>query len=189
VGNLTVPELVEAEEYALAAAADPVLGEAGVVLVDLAALLATSSAINATSFGAARMMSEMALSRRMPRAFSFRSHNDVPWLAIIVLTLLGGVFTVAGGLEVIAAFSSLTFLLVSIGVSAANYRLRARTKSRTGLVILGLALMTITVVLLLVFLWQSSRETLVWIAVIYGVVIAAELLFSKRRLPILSGGA
>ena len=77
----------------------------------------------------------------------------------------------------------------TISVSSANFRLRARTKRRTGLVVLGLVLMTVTVTLLLVYLWQSSRETLVWIAVVYGVVIAAELLFSKRRLPILSGEA
>jgi len=181
VGNLTLPELVAAEEYALAAAAQPVLGEAGTILVGLAALLATSSAINATSFGAARMMAEMAREARMPKAFSFRSKMDVPWVAVIALTLFALAFTLASGLEVIAAFSSLTFLLVSIGVSIANLRLRAVTKSRIGLVFLGLGLMATTVLLLIVHLWQSSRDTLVWITAIYGVVIAAELLFSKRR--------
>ncbi|MBN4016199.1 amino acid permease [Rhodospirillaceae bacterium AH-315-P19] len=182
IGNLTVPELVAAEEYALAAAAKPVLGEAGIILVGLAALLATSSAINATSFGAARMMAEMAREARMPRAFSFRRDNDVPWVAIVVLALLAIGFTLASGLEVIAAFSSLTFLLVSIGVSIANLRLRAHTNCRIGLVILGLVLMGTTVLLLLGHLWTSSRGTLIWILAIYGAVLAAELLFSKRRL-------
>lgn len=182
IGNLTVSELIEAKEYALAAAARPVLGEAGTILVGLAALLATSSAINATSFGAARMMAEMARSERMPRAFSFRLGNDVPWLAVVVLTVLALAFTLAGGLEVIAAFSSLTFLLVSIGVSIANLKLRSATGSRLGLVVLGLALMGVTVLLLLIHLWQSSRGTLAWIVTIYAGVLAAELLFSERRL-------
>ncbi|RMD62012.1 MAG: amino acid permease [Alphaproteobacteria bacterium] len=180
IGNLTVPELIAAEEYALAAAARPVLGEAGTVLVALAALLATSSAINATAFGAARMMAEMAREARMPRAFSFRRGNDVPWVAVVVLTGLALGFTLAGGLEVIAAFSSMTFLLVSIGVSIANFRLRARTQSRAGLIVLGLVLMVVTVLLLIVHLWQSSPAALVWIAVIYGAVVMMELLFSKR---------
>jgi len=182
IGNLTLSELVAAEEYALAAAARPVLGEAGTVLVGLAALLATSSAINATSFGAARMMAEMAGHARLPTAFSFRNKMDVPWLAVVALNTLAMAFTLAGGLEVIAAFSSLTFLLVSIGVSVANFRLRAETKSRIGLVALGLGLMATTVVLLIVHLWQSSRATLVWIIAIYGVVLVAELAFSRRRL-------
>ena len=182
IGNLTLSELVAAEEYALAAAAKPVLGEAGTVLVGLAALLATSSAINATSFGAARMMAEMAQKARMPEAFSFRSKMDVPWVSVVALTVLAMAFTLASGLEVIAAFSSLTFLLVSIGVSIANLKLRADTNCRIGVVILGLGLMTATVLFLILHLWDSGRDTLVGIAVIYSVVIAAELLFSKRRL-------
>ena len=181
VGNLGVADLVAAEEYALAAAAEPVLGDAGIVLVGLAALLATSSAINATAFGAARMMAEMATAERMPRAFSFRNRRDVPWAAMVALTALGMGFTLTGGLEVIAAFSSMTFLLVSIGVSAANLKLRARTGSRTGLVVLGLGLMAVTVVLLVVHLARASPATLVWIAAIYAAVIATELLFCRRR--------
>jgi amino acid transporter len=181
IGNLTLAQLISAEEYALAAAARPVLGQAGVVLVGLAALLATSSAINATSFGAARMMAEMASEERLPRAFSFRSALDVPWVAVIVLGLLAGGFALTGGLEVIAAFSSLTFLLVSMAISLACFRLRVETASHGGLVLLGLVLMAITAVLLVAHLWQTSRGTLAWIGAIYAVVVAAELLFSMRR--------
>lgn len=186
VGNLTLGELMAAEEYALAAAARPVLGHAGVVLVGLAALLATSSAINATAFGAARMMAEMALLRRMPKAFSFRSRRGAPWVAIVVLTGLSLLFTLVGGLEIIAEFSSLTFLLVSIGVSVANFRLRARTRSKASLILLGLVLMGATVFLLLLHLWQTEGERLLWIAAIYGTVAGIELLFSKRRLRLAS---
>ena len=180
VGNLTQAQLVAAEEYALAAAAQPVLGEAGTVLIGLAALLATSSAINATSFGAARLMAEMARRRHLPRAFSFRSRMDVPWVAVVVLTALALAFTLAGGLEVIAAFSSLTFLLVSIGVSIANLRLRDHTDCRIGLVVLGLVLMAVTVLLLLVHLWETSRDTLVWIGAIYGAVFVVKFLFGRE---------
>ena len=181
IGNLTLPKLVAAEEYALAAAAQPVLGKAGTVLVGLAALLATSSAINATSFGAARMMAEMAREARLPKAFSFRSKMDVPWVAVVVLTSLALLFTMAGGLEIIAAFSSLTFLLVSIGVSVANLRLHAHTNCRIGLVVLGLGLMAATALLLVIYLWRSSPGTLIWIGAIYGAVLVAEFIFSERR--------
>jgi amino acid transporter len=182
IGSLGSTKLIAAEEYALAAAAEPVMGAAGKVLVGLAALLATSSAINATSFGAARMMSEMAREGRMPKAFSFRNEANVPWLAIVALTGLSIGFALAGELEVIAAFSSLTFLLVSIAVSLANFKLRAQTRSRARLITLGLLLMATTVVLLVVHLWESSRGTLMWIAAIYGAILAAELVFSKKAL-------
>lgn len=180
LGNLTVPELVEAEEYALARAGGPALGTAGVLLVDVAALLATSSAINATAFGASRMMAEMALKRRMPLAFSFRSRTRVPWIAVVVLTALALVFTALGSLETIAAFSSLTFLLVSIGVSVANYRLRRETSSNRWIVLLGIVLMLTTVALLAQHLWSQDRSTLIWVSGLFGSIAVMEIVFFER---------
>lgn len=184
IGNLDVPDLVQAQEYALAAAARPALGEAGTVLVDVAALLATASAINATAFGASRMMAEMALGRRMPLAFSVRSRVHVPWVAVVTLTLLAMAFTVFSGLETIATFSSLVFLLVSIAVSAANLRLRHETGSRAPIVLAGLALMSTTVVLLLLHLVQESRAELIAVGGTFVVIALLESAYAaagRRR--------
>ncbi len=177
IGNLGETELIAAKEYALAAAARPVLGEAGVVLVGVAALLATSSAINATAFGASRMMAQMALEKRMPKAFSRRNKRNAPRNAVFALIGFAALFTLAGGLEVIAAFSSLTFLLVSIGVSAANMKLHKKSASKPSLILLGLTLMSTTVVLLVVHLWNNSRTTLFIILAIYAVVGAAAVFY------------
>ena len=182
VGNLTPQALIQAKEYALAVAAQPVLGNAGPVLVGIAALLATSSAINGTVFGASRMMAEMATEEKMPKAFSFRSRTDIPWLAIVLLTCLALLFTLTNGLETIASFSSMTFLLVSIGVSVANLRLKSETRSSIPLILLGIVLMGATISTLIVYLWQNQRTTLMWIGIIYLLVIVIELLFSKRRM-------
>ncbi len=179
IGNLPVPDLIRAEEYALAAAARPVLGNAGTVLVGIAALLATSSAINATIFGAARMMAEMAEGGHMPRPLARRNHADVPWVANVLLTGLAMAFTMAGGLEVIAAFSSLTFLLVSIGVSIANLRLRRKTGSKLSLILPGLVLMSITVTLLIVHMWQESPDKLLAMLAIYGGIFISEFLHRR----------
>ncbi len=181
VGTLTPDEIATAQEYALAVAAEPVLGDAGRVLIGLAALLATSSAINATEFGASRMMADMAAEEMMPRAFSFRSRTrNVPWLAVVVMTALALAFTVTNTLEAIAEFSSLTFLGVSIAVSVANLKLRERTGSRAWVVLTGILLMSATVVLLVRHLWASDARTLVSIATLYASVFAAEFLFSRR---------
>ena len=181
VGNLGVDKLIAAKEYALAAAARPVLGEYGVVLVGIAALMATSSAINATVFGASRMMAQMALEARMPKAFAHRNNRHAPNIAIYALIGCASAFTLAGGLTVIAAFSSMTFLLVSIGVSAANLKLHKRSRSRPLLIVLGLLLMSTTVVLLVVHLWTSDRTTLAVIFAIYAVVAAAAAAYGWLR--------
>ena len=182
VGNLTPEEIGRAREYALAVAAEPVMGNAGRVLVALAALLATSSAINATFFGASRMMAEMAAEATMPRWFALRSRINVPWLAVLVLTAATVVFTAVGTLESIAVFSSLTFLLVSIAVSVANFRLRTVTGSRAWIVVAGIGLMLTTVVLLIIQLWSETRQTLATVGILYLAVVVAEFLFSRRHL-------
>ncbi len=167
IGNLSEARLIQAEEYALAEAARPVLGEAGVIMVGIAALLATSSAINATVFGSARMMAEMAAKKHMPAYLSARNADNVPWLATITLIFLGGAFTILGGLEVIASFSSMTFLLVSIGVSVANWRLRHETGSKPWAIAAGIGLMSTTVILLIVHLATDKPLTLAAVAAIY----------------------
>ena len=183
IGSLSIQQLIDAKEYALAIAAEPALGNAGRVLIGVAALLATSSAINATAFGASRMMSQMATEKMMPKAFSFRSRTrDVPVVGIITLTAMGIAFTTLNSLDTIASFSSLTFLLVSLGVGIANYKLRSITKSNKLIVISGMVVVLITIGLLLFYMWNHERDTLYSVALLYTLVIVAELLFSKRRL-------
>jgi len=181
VGGMSVETLIRAEEYALAVAAEPALGQAGRIITSLAALLATASAINATLFGASRLMAEMATEHEIPRAFSFRNTVQVPWLAVVTMTALTLLLTLLGGLELIAAFSSMTFLLVSIGITIANFRLRHVTRSRPALILAGLLLMSATVLTLLVYLWQHSRDTLQAIGLIYLAVVVAEVLVNRRR--------
>ncbi|MBW1636924.1 MAG: amino acid permease, partial [Deltaproteobacteria bacterium] len=78
VGNLDVSAIHAAKEYALAAVAKPILGTFGVVLVDVAAMLATASAINATIFGASHLTYEISHDNLAPKAFSFRTKSGVP---------------------------------------------------------------------------------------------------------------
>ncbi|MDQ6966639.1 MAG: APC family permease, partial [Mariprofundaceae bacterium] len=180
VGSMDVGTLVQAEEYALAVAAGPVMGEWGPVLVDVAALLATASAINATMFGASRMMAEMAKEHEMPRPFSFRNRGDVPWAAVCTITLLSLMFTLLGGLELIAAFSSMTFLLVSTAVGVANLRLRSKTGANVPFVVMGVVLLLVTMMTLLIYLIEHDLPTLIWMGAIYLTIIVAEIGFTGR---------
>jgi amino acid transporter len=181
IGSISVEKLIAAEEYALAVAVEPFLGSGGRILVSLAALLATSSAINATMFGASRMMAEMASDDAAPVAFSFRSRVDVPWIAMLTITILAIGLTALGGLELIAAFSSMTFLIVSLAVSIANFRLRKQTGSRSVFVVTGMALILATIVIMCVYLWQHAPTNLAWISSIYGSIILLVFALQYRR--------
>src|SRR5665811_2189916 len=69
VGSLTLGQVKGASSYVLAEAARPGLGQAGFVLVVVAALLSTTSAINATLYGTARLSWTIARSGELPEAF------------------------------------------------------------------------------------------------------------------------
>ena len=79
IGNLTPAEINKYQEYALAIAAKPFLGQTGFLLIGLGAILSTASAINATLFGTARLSMVMAQEKELPEIFSFKERTkDIP---------------------------------------------------------------------------------------------------------------
>ncbi len=102
----------------------------------------------------------MATERLAPFAFSFRSRGDVPVEGVLIISVLAALLTGFGSLAMIAAFLSMTFLLVSIGVCVANRCLRHVTHAAFVPVVLGAALMGVTVALLVPYLAECDPGTL-----------------------------
>ncbi len=183
VGNLLPGEIARAGEYALAVAAKPFLGEAGFLLIGLAALFSTASAINATLFGTARLGMIMASENALPGVFCFRSQaRDIPWLSLVVITALTLAFVNLANLTIISSFASSTFLLIFSAINFTAWKLRRKLGNRGGLALIGALLSLACWLVLLIYLWQSAPDSLLWIGLTYLAVIIAELAFSKRRL-------
>jgi len=183
VGNLSPDEIQKYGEYALAEAARPFLGHAGFLLIGLAALFSTASAINATLFGTARLGMVMATEHALPPAFGFRrKQNNIPWLSLIIITACTLTFVNLANLTVISSFASSTFLLIFTAINLSAWKLRKIISMNAAVPLTGLALSLLSWITLLVFLWESSRHSLYWIVGIYLTVVGAELLFSQRRI-------
>ncbi len=183
VGNLTPEEINKYKEYALAVAARPALGEFGFLLIGLGALLSTSSAINATLFGTARLGMVMAQEEELPKAFSYTARTKpVPWVSLVVISLVTLVFVNIANLTIISSFASSTFLLIFIAINLSAIRLRRTIGANVWAPGLGLVLAAGSWAVLMGYLWQHSPESLYQIAFFYIVVVGAELLFSQRAL-------
>ncbi|MEC4676591.1 MAG: APC family permease [Nitrospirota bacterium] len=181
VGNLSPSDIARYKEYALAVAAKPFLGRAGFMLIGLAALLSTASAINATLFGTARLAMVMAKDKDLPRVFAHKERlRDIPWVSLVFITAITIFFVNTSDLTIISAFASSTFLLIFASINLSAFRLRKKINIGTTMPLTGLALTTSSWVVLIVYLWQTSRRSLIWICVFYLSVIIAELLFSER---------
>jgi amino acid transporter len=136
VGNLTVPELTKDAEFALAAAAKPFLGQVGFILIAIAALISTASAINATLYGAAKNAYVMAKEKELPEELEkLIWDKPIEGLLITGATTLLIVNTV--NLENISTMASSSFLVIFAFVNLANLKLRQETGGNPWLSLLG----------------------------------------------------
>ncbi len=183
VGTLTPDELIQAKEYALAMAARPALGHFGFVLIALAALLSTASAINATLFGTARLAMVMAGDEDLPKVFSFRERTrDVPWVSLAALTGVTLFFVNTADLVEISSFASSTFLLIFAAIHLSALRVHRKIGLSPAIPAVGLLLVTISWAALVLHMGQSNWPGLARLGGFYLGILAAELLYSKRSI-------
>lgn len=182
LGNLPLVQIIGAKDYALAEAARPFLGHAGFVVIAVAAMLSTASAINATLYGSARLSYSIASDGELPR-FLERKVWDRPVSGLLLTSAMALVTANLFDLTNISTMGSAGFLLIFAAVNLANWRLASETRSRRWICALGLGL---CIAALLALLIQTEREhpwhLLVLAAmVMVSVGIAGAYRFSMRR--------
>ncbi len=176
LGNLTSAQVDKSQEYVLAVAAQPTLGQVGFVMIGVAALMSTGSAINATLFGSARLAMVMASEHALPRIFSMRERKrPVPWVALVTLTAITAAFTVTSDLGVIASFASATFLLIFAAVNMAAFRLRRDIGMGVAVPLAGSALSVACFVGLIWHMATTGGPAVFWIVAFYLLAIVIEV--------------
>ncbi len=172
--------IVQNQEYALASGADKILGHWGTDLVIMGALLATSSAISGTLFGASRQMSVIAKDGFLP-SFLTKRKNNIPHFSIITMSILAFLLILIGDLKVILEFSSVTFLLVSILISYANLKIYKKTSSSLIITILATIGLSIGMILILYYEYTTQVEQLYFIGGLYLLLSIGAFLYSLRK--------
>ena len=182
VGNLPVAKIVAAQDYALAEAAKPFMGHAGFILIVIAALLSTASAINATLYGTARLSYIIAKDGELPAQLEKKIWNE-PVEGLLITA--GATLLVANlfDLSSISTMGSAGFLLIFAAVNAANIRLAKQTNSRRAISVAGLLA---CLAALGALLWQTAiiaPAKLCVLAVMLGLAFGIEATFQwgKKR--------
>jgi amino acid transporter len=178
VGTLPTDRIVEAKEYALAAAAEPFMGSVGFKLVAIAALLSTASALNATLYGTARLSFIIAQSGELPAALE-RKIWDKPIEGLLITSLLtlvvANVFNISG----ISTMGSAGFLLIFAAVNFANVRLYRQTHSYRWLSLLGTVACIAAVTVLLYHTAQTQPQNLWVVVAMVGLAVVIEVLYRR----------
>jgi len=138
-GTLADDVIASHRETVLAYVAQPKLGVSGVAAVEVAALLSTASAVNATVFAQARLAGQVARDGELPRALLAWEAGGVPGAFAIVASAIAAVVQYLGTLNQITTFASMVFLLVFASVNLAACVHRSFSGWRRLLPLLGLA--------------------------------------------------
>lgn len=173
-------DIIKNQEYALAAGAGDVLGKWGTNLVIIGAILATSSAISGTLFGASRLMSVISKDGYFPIKLSIRKNNS-PQHAIIAMSIAASILILLGGLELILEFGSITFLLVSLLMAIANYKIRDKTNSSKLLTLVSIFGLGIGAVLILYYEFTTKWEEMFVILLLYVLLALGAWRYSKMK--------
>ena len=179
---LAIPakDIIANKEFALAAGAGQVLGSFGTNLVILGAVLATSSAIGGTLFGSPRQMAVVAGDGYMPKVLA-RRRRGIPVNAVITMAVVSSLLIVFGGLELILEFGSITFLLISLLMAIANFKIRRQTKSSSIITVLAIIALAVGGVLILYYEFTNEIKQMIAIIVLYILLTVGAFIFSKRR--------
>ena len=181
-GTLTVDQVVGYGETAIAEAARPALGEAGFVMMAIAALLATASSVNATLYASGGLTAMLAGVGQFPPFFGRESrlgaHAGLLITAAIVLVISNVV-----DLSAIASVGSACSLLIFVLVGIAGYRRRADTGARAAIVLTAIAATAIVLVFFAVDTLQNAPETFIAIVAIALLAVILDLLWKRARGP------
>ena len=179
-GNLSLSAIASAKDYALAEAARPFLGQAGFALIAVAALLSTTSAINATLYGAGRLTYTIARDGQLPRELERKVwRRPIEGLLITsALTLVAANFL---DLSSISTTGSAGFLLIFAAVNLAAIRLSRKTGGRRWVSAAGLAGCVAALVAILLEVGRAAPLRLLVLAAMLAVSFGGEAVYRRMR--------
>jgi amino acid transporter len=164
IGNLSVAEIIKAQENALAVAAKPFLGNFGFILISMGALFSISSALNATLYGGANIAYAFAKDGELPEFFErkawFKSTEG-----LYITAALSLIFALTFNMGEIATIVSSIFTIIYIFVVISHKRLVGKYGGNKGFILLNVIILFTVFLALLSYQWRTQRYAF------YGTII------------------
>ncbi len=180
-GNLTLPEIVAAEDFSLAEAARPVFGGSGVWFTVVLAVVATASGVMASVFAASRVLGMLTHMKQVPHRH-FALPGAIRIHATVYTVVLAMALTATFDLRRIAALGAIYYLLMDIAIHWGLLRhLRARVTFKSAIVVTAIVL---DLVVLGAFVWvKASTDALSLYAAGGGIIliVLGERLFMRSH--------
>ncbi len=174
-GNLTAQEAIKAQDYALAQAALPIFGAAGFTIMAIAALLSTSSAINASLYAATNVTYQLARLGELPCAFGKPIAHSRQGLIISSAAII--IMAVFFDLSSIAAIGAISTLAIHLIVHVGHLRILKKTKASVIMILIAILVNLGAIILSVIYLSGKHSDTLYWIIGFFAAAFIVEILF------------
>jgi amino acid transporter len=184
-GMLTLDEVIAAGNTAIAAAAEPILGSAGFVIMTIVACFSTSSAVNSQFFATTGVVAYLAQIGQFPPVLGNRAGKNGN-VGVVVSTILVSVLTLLFDLSAIASIGSAVALVIFMMVGIAHLRLIGETGASTAIIYLSILTVVVTLVVFAVETLSQEPATALAIVVFLALSVGADAFW--RAVPILKGG-
>lgn len=182
VGSMAPDKIAAAQDFALAEAARPSLGQFGFTLVGITAVLATLSAINSTLYGAARLSYSIATEGELPKNFEHKVWNQPVGLLITSGAAL--VLSNLANLSSISMMASACFLIIFALVNLANLVQWKEAKSNRLIALCGVLFCAAALLSLMGHVLQNNPSQL-WVLVgligLSGALEGVYIFFLKKE--------
>lgn len=179
VGSLEFSQIASAQDYVMAEAAKPMLGQMGFTIITIAALLSTFSAINASLYGGSRVNYEIGEDDELPKEFTRKLWNQPIGLLITSIGTLILVNTL--NIESISTAGSTGFLIIFAVVNITGYKLSKEINGKKNIPFIGFVLCVAATIALLVQHFSVSHSD-IYIAL--GIIISCfviEFIYKKTE--------
>ncbi len=171
--SLSVDQIVEAQDYALAEAARPALGQVGVIATVVVAVVACVTGLVASMYAVSRMLTMVTDMRMIPHAH-FGMPGEVRHHLLVYLGVVAAVLAVTLDLSQIAAVGILFYLVMDVVIQwGVLTRLRQEVEARAWVVVLAIIA---DIAVLGAFLWARGADQPWLVAGGVGAVVVVFLL-------------
>jgi len=166
VGALPFNEIASAEDYVLAKAAEPMLGQLGFTIITITALISTFSAINATILGSGRVNFNIAQDAELPKYFCHKFWGKP--VGLLITAILSIALVNLFNLESISAAGSAGFLLIFCIVNTIGYKKHQELQSNKWIHLIAASLCLLAFITLLAQQYsQNTSGVLVVVGIIF----------------------
>ena len=168
-GGLSIPEIIEAKDYALAAAAKPIFGDWGSWITIAIAIVATFSGVVASVFSSSRLLAMLSNMKQVP---SLKTIGNFKNPALIFTVSLAILLTILFDLTRIASIGVIFYLIMDIAIHWGLFR--HLKKEVDFFPIIPLIAITMDVAVLSAFLYvKYISDPLVLMVVAIGIILMA----------------